>query len=382
MSMATRRLQVVVIGDGPAAMATAIGLMLGGAAVRCTQPLAARAGSGFVPRPADSLSPTGHALLRRLGVAEAFAADGYLPCPAHASDWGPGGLHRFDFLSHPQGQAWHVDRRRFDARLRARALALGAVFDLPAQGWQPRGLGTQRIGRGEGGWQLPGGTAHAIVDGSGRSSHFARRQGRCRLRGDRQIAWLTSAPAADAQGDLSTLVEATAEGWWYSAPAPGGRWGLACFTDADLRPRDRGPAGWLQRLADAPRTLDRLIDHGVDPQALARQPGRLQPADSARLDRFTGEAWLAVGDAAMSYDPLSAHGLTVALRSGLDAAQALLARHQGDTQAMAAYAGRLARGFDAYREERRTRYRDETRHAAHRFWQRRQAAGPDLASCT
>ncbi|MCR5863844.1 NAD(P)/FAD-dependent oxidoreductase [Aquincola sp. J276] len=349
---------VRIIGDGPAALATAIGLLQGGVAVRCRPPRRPATASALPPR-ADSLSPGGHALLARLGVAGAFAADGHLPCHAHACDWGPGGLRHLDFISHPQGSAWQVDRGRFDGRLRERALALGLQ------------------------WEPPDGTeaappVQAIVDASGRSSHFARRQGARRLRGDRQLAWLASAPAAHAPGDGMSLVEATADGWWYSAPAPCGRWSLACFTDADLRPPPaQGHAGWLQRLAAAPRTLDRLIAHGVDARHLALQPARLLAADSSRLDRFCGSGWLAVGDAAMGFDPLSAHGLTVALQSGLHAAQALIALRDGDAQALPAYAARLADAFDAYQRQRLALYRDETRHACHRYWQRRRHGGYD-----
>lgn len=347
---------VRVIGDGPAAMATAIGLRQGGVAVRC-RPLRRPAGAAGAPR-ADSLSPHGHALLARLGVAADFPADGHLPCHANACEWGPGGLRHTDFIGHPQGHAWHVDRGRFDARLRQRALALGLQVEPPdAPGAAP----TPAV--------------HATVDATGRASHFARRQGARRLRGDRQLAWLASAPATRWPGDGMSLVEATADGWWYCAPAPGGRWTLACFTDTDLRPPARdGSAGWLQRLAAAPRTLDRLVDHGVQAQALATQPARLLAADSSRLSHFCGPGWLAVGDAAMSFDPLSSHGLTVALQSGLHAAQALLALRDGDADALPAYARRLAAAFHACEQQRLALYRDETRHAHQRYWQRRRQA--------
>lgn len=357
---------VRVIGDGPAALATAIGLRQGGVAVHCRPPPRAARDPGAVPAAlprADSLSPAGHALLPLLGVAEAFAADGHLPCHANACDWGPGGLRHVDFIAHPQGTAWQVDRRRFDTRLRQQALALGMRWETPEGPATGPGAGTAPA-------------VHATVDATGRGSHYARRQGARRLRGDRQVAWLASAPAGRSTAVGMSLVETTADGWWYCAPAPGGRFSLACFTDADLRPPARlGNAGWLERLAAAPRTLDRLIEHGVQPHVLAAQPARVLAADGSRLSHFCGAGWLAVGDAAMSFDPLSSHGLTVALQSGLHAAQALLALRDGDAQALPAYAGRLAAAFDACQQQRLALYRDETRHAGHRYWQRRQDAG-------
>ena len=51
-------------------------------------------------------------------------------------------------------------------------------------------------------------------------------------------------------------------------------------------------------------------------------------ADSGILEAVYGEAWLAVGDAAMTYDPIAAHGLTMSMVSARDAATANIRRHQ------------------------------------------------------
>lgn len=46
---------------------------------------------------------------------------------------------------------------------------------------------------------------------------------------------------------------------------------------------------------------------------------RVRPAESSRLDRAAGEDWLAVGDAASAWDPLSSQGVYRALVTGLEA---------------------------------------------------------------
>jgi|KBSSwiStaDraftv2_1062776.scaffolds.fasta_scaffold479824_2 hypothetical protein len=50
---------------------------------------------------------------------------------------------------------------------------------------------------------------------------------------------------------------------------------------------------------------------------------RVVTAHSSRLDRVSGDGWLAVDDAAMAFDPLSSQGLTHALASGIRAGEAL-----------------------------------------------------------
>ena len=69
---------------------------------------------------------------------------------------------------------------------------------------------------------------------------------------------------------------------------------------------------WRRWLARAPHTRARL-----GPAA----PGiglRIVSAASARLRELAGPGWLAVGDAALSFDPLAAQGVTWALESVAD----------------------------------------------------------------
>ena len=73
---------------------------------------------------------------------------------------------------------------------------------------------------------------------------------------------------------------------------------------------------------------------------------------SRRLDRFLGRRWAAVGDAAMAWDPMSAHGLTNAIHGGADLAGALLPALDGDTEPLVAWAMRLERAWDRYARER------------------------------
>jgi flavin-dependent dehydrogenase len=107
-------------------------------------------------------------------------------------------------------------------------------------------------------------------------------------------------------------------------------------------------------------------------------PPKLTSAHSARLTKFSGStsangcAWLAVGDAAMSFDPLSGQGLLRALQSGALAAEVIANRsaaalsqfnEKNETLWRQYAAGRL--GY--YAIERRWRGR------GHEFWRRRHA---------
>ncbi|KQP21961.1 hypothetical protein ASF43_24215 [Pseudorhodoferax sp. Leaf267] len=352
---------VAVLGRGPAAMAAAISLRRAAHRVLVLAP----ARPAPTP-PGDSLAPDAKHLLRRLGVWQAFEADGHLACHGNRSAWATSTPRHFDFIHHPQGHGFHIDRAVFDRRLVERARALGAdidSFDAPpaivpdAAGWQGQ-HGPRR-------WQ-----ARWVVDASGQASWFARHQGVARLQDDAQVALVATLQAPGLPADTASLIEAVPRGWWYCAPLPQGRWSAMFFTDADLHDHRalRTAAGWQALLAGAPLTWTRLQQHGA---VLAGAPA-FTPAASARLARFAGPGWLAVGDAAMRYDPLSAHGLTVALHSGIEAGQALSASLAGDGTAVQRYADALDHAHALYARMRLGLYREAVRFAGQPYWQRRQ----------
>jgi flavin-dependent dehydrogenase len=87
-------------------------------------------------------------------------------------------------------------------------------------------------------------------------------------------------------------------------------------------------------------------------------------AGSARLDRTGGDGWLAIGDAAMSFDPISSHGLLTALSTGLAAGETSLAGDQEFTDTT----------WRAYVRTRHACYASEERRADAPFWRKRRTA--------
>ena len=176
-----------------------------------------------------------------------------------------------------------------------------------------------------------------LIDATGRAAVLARRQGANRLNADRLVglAGVLAARPRASDGpengcDSCTLVEACADGWWYSALLPAGRLMAVYMTDADLlrRHREAWHAFWQARLQQTIHTQLRL--RAFDLRAVPR----VVAANSSRLDRVSGRGWLAVGDAAMAFDPLSSQGLVQALASGIRAGEALNGRLAGEVAAI------------------------------------------------
>jgi flavin-dependent dehydrogenase len=80
---------------------------------------------------------------------------------------------------------------------------------------------------------------------------------------------------------------------------------------------------------------------------------------------------LAVGDAAIAFDPLYGQGVYKALQSGIRAAHALREHLAGNTSALAEYDEMLKRDYAQYLEFRHVFYRAEPRWPDSVFWQRR-----------
>ncbi|WP_158620293.1 MULTISPECIES: NAD(P)/FAD-dependent oxidoreductase [Corallococcus] len=359
----TRELEadVVVVGAGPAGCASAIALARSGLRVA----VFGRAQPG--ERIGESLSPGAMALLEHLGLRERFLADGPLPCHANASAWGSAALTWHDFLRDPRGHGFHVDRARFETLLRERAAEVGARL---FEGEAPRDLRCENgVWRAEASAGHPAVSARYGVDASGRAASFARRQGVQRETAWEQVALFAFARATRPIDEAFTLIEAVPEGFWYSAPVPGGRFVLSLFTEAALHhvPSARSAEGMGALLAASTHTRARLEAHGATLEGLPR----FVDAGSARLATPHGPNWVAVGDAALTYDPISAHGLTLALRTGIDAASALVADARGDTSALPAYGARLTRAFDDYRREALRIYRSEQRWPDAPYWRTR-----------
>jgi flavin-dependent dehydrogenase len=169
---------------------------------------------------------------------------------------------------------------------------------------------------------------------------------------------------------LPSLIEARPHGWWYSAGLPSGRAIAIFFTDSDLCARGRfaRPEGWRLLLDESQHTRYRLEGCYFSGKA------RVFPAGTHRLDRATGDFWLAVGDALIGRDPLSSSGIDFALASAERANELVRALANGVNHSAHAYEAQVRSDFANYLTQRSTYYAIEDRWPNSPFWQRRQAS--------
>ncbi len=350
---------MLVVGGGPAGCSAAITIAGAGLSVALVD--RPRATTSF----GETLAPAGARVLRELGAWDACRAGPHKPCYAYRAVWGSAAPTHHDLVRSPHGPAWMIDRAALITALRRRAGAGGAI---------PLHLaGRVAVERRDSTWWI--GTdptllaARFIVDASGRAGVVARRMGARHVADGRQVAFVGALPAQGARNGGPLMVEAVADGWWYSAVTPAGDLVLAFFTDRDLidvrSARER--SGFSALLARTQATAERVARFGGALEGAVR----VAAANEAALDIVWGDGWVAAGDALIAYDPLSGHGITAALASGRDAGRAVAAALSGDGTALPLYAAHQSRVRREYRLRRIDQYLAEGRWPYHPFWARR-----------
>lgn len=357
---------VIIVGAGPAGATAALNL-----APFLRVLVVDRRGSPS-PRIGESLPAAARRLLADMGLWPSFLAEGHAPCHASRSVWGDAMPVEADTLRDPDGHGWHLDRARFERWLRSVAADRGAALLAPAS------VGAVER-QGDGGWQLAlnrGGRllsarARLLIDAGGRASPLARRCGARRTVRDKLVCgWLHGRAARQAGG--LTFINAEPGGWWYTAPLPNNHRVLAFHTDGDLpdaADARNGPC-LLARAAAQPELQAVLAEAGF----VADGPPGFCPAHSSALSPVAGDGWLAAGDAALGFDPLSSQGLFNALYTGMSAAEAGYRHLHGDGAALPGYAADLSRIHAAYLSHLHAWYGQERRWPGQPFWQRRLAA--------
>lgn len=358
---AAERLDVLVVGGGPAGAAAAYWLAQKGRRVAIVDkarfPREKTCGDGITPRAVRELTDMGlgpslerfHRFSGLRSVGGGRSLD--LPWPAHP-----------DYPSY----GYVVRRRDLDQLVVDRAVEAGAVLwpeteavEPLFEGGEPQGAIVRRKGEEE----PQRVSARYLVVADGATSKFGRALGTSRSRSyplASAIRGYFTSPAHDdpfIEGHLDVRDE-------HGTPLPGYGWVFPVGDGTvNVGVGALSSIGGRKWSLNTPRLLDTFVAKlpsrwGVTPESSTGSPvgGYLPMAQS--VQPISGSSFVVVGDAAGLVNPLNGEGICYAYETGRFAAEALdRALATGSSDALLAYPERLEAEYGSYFRTARTFFR-------------------------
>ncbi|MDN3515235.1 MAG: NAD(P)/FAD-dependent oxidoreductase [Candidatus Brocadia sp.] len=355
---------VIVVGGGPAGIATTLALLSAGFKVIMIEQ------SDYNEiRVGEHLLPAAKLLLTQLGVPREVWDRVCLHCAEVQSAWGTSKLMYNESIWNPYGGGLILNRSYFDSKLADYAMQCGAVVykntafitcSRKENGW------TCELKRDDEVFHLK---ADFLIDATGRSAKVVKSLGYKPEEYDKLIcvAGFCKPLQPHYPVEQCVLLEACKDGWWYSIRLFDGRIVATYMTDIDILTDSRKQPleFWIERLHESQYTCSRLNAYETASEVHVR------PSQSHKLENVYGDGWLAVGDAAMSCDPLSSAGILKGLKMGINAAQALELHLNNDSGSLARYDEQAKEDYCTYLKKRAYYYRFVTRWPKSKFWTRR-----------
>ena len=361
MTNDNHKYEVIIIGGGPAGIATSLSLSARGI-LNCV----VEAKENPVAKSGEAIPPNAKPLLKQLGIMHLIDNPKHTIYYGNKSSWGTNLLEQKEFIQGIHGHGYLLNRLYFETQLRAHLKQvsnnLKAGHQLKKVNDAPNGVEVL-IDNGK-----ETQTLHAkyVVDATGRKASVCRQLGVSKRNLDSQFA-VTFSAHLSRPVEHQVIVEATESGWWYAAPQEGKELNIMFFTLKELLPHKTELKSFIQ--TELVKSLH--VSELLTSLELQLDNIKIKPTGTSRLDIPYGKNWVAVGDAANSYDPISSYGITSALASGYYAGHALADHLALKKDALLTYRYLIEKTFQIYSEKLINHYTQENRWENSTYWKNR-----------
>jgi 2-polyprenyl-6-methoxyphenol hydroxylase-like FAD-dependent oxidoreductase len=308
----------------------------------------------------ETLPPATLPLLRSLGLLAIFEECSLQQTYGYHSSWGSDAVTDYNFFGQwesPYGLK--LDKQALLQRLEQACGGAGIAYDkrlalhAHGDGWEIVTDAATRI------------TSGLLVDATGRNRIVLQQLGVPIHGYDALSAFSCHIPRIQHPRFVhSVVVESFEHGWGIVSGLDADRNVLSIYTQTGhpVQPQLRSYHNWAAVLAETKYLKDFLTEKPLS-KVVGNNANSSQPAQVA------GANWLAVGDAAMAFDPLSSHGISNAIFSAQRAAEAIEAFLQGgDQRVLTGYSQTMTQIFEQYIISQRQQYWSERRWPEAPFW--------------
>lgn len=365
---------VIIIGGGPAGTSCATALQKQG----ISDVLILEAGDYSDFAIGENIPPTSKPLLQEIDVYDDFLAEGHLPSYGASSFWGDWRKGFNDTILSPLGNGWNLDRRRFNKFLARKAHEAGAKLLM-----NTRFISSERHNSGHvvsfrHKNEVYQAACPVLIDATGNKSVVAKHLGSIQIE-DQSLLCIARRFRSNQEDrpKSQTIIESTKNGWWYAVGLPNDELLIAFYTLPELAKEQQVNelAFWESNFRET-----RISSEGFDISSPIQSKNIGFHTKSFCLDTCAGENWLAIGDAASCYDPITSRGIVKSLRDAQEAAH-LVARYlNNQLDDFRGFDQTVRDNYSLYRLERLSHYRKEQRWPASPFWEHMHTAPATLNS--
>ena len=328
----------------------------------------------------ESLAPATHRILNTLGLTlnDSEYQNIFINNLGMQSYWGSDQVQIIDHLRNPDGASKSVDRKKLALYLRKKAIEKGiGCF------W---GLRFYSSSYQDNTWNITCKSddiknrttkvfsSKFVIDATGRGAHFAKSQNIKRTKYDSLIScWLTVPNTTE--NTMSTILP-DKFGWWYTAVIPNNKRILSYQTDADIIDKSV-----FKNFNSFSKLIhqNKIVNQFIEDQTDAIDFHGVVSANSTKLNQVVGKQWLALGDAAISFDPLSSQGMFNAMATAMQVSDLLKKvnissnlNKEKTAYLSNNYTSQIDSIWNHYLKHKDLFYSAETRWKTATFWKRRQ----------
>ena len=339
--MQSIRADVVIVGKGIAGLCLAWLLQQNG----IDAVLLGRSKPARALALAETLPPSALVLLERLGFRALFERSALKKTLGYHSLWGTADVVDTNFFFHrPFQHGLKLDKQKLLLELEKQLARPAVAVD---RGFEFHRANKALRFRSENGFGTVKGKV--FVDATGRSRALLKAMNVPVWEPDRQLAFSCHLPRIrHPRIKHDVFTELFGGGWGIVSGLDDETNVMTLFAEkgTSLVRRMRDYTNWKGVLSET-RILKAFLVEGIRAKVIGAV------ANSSRAERIAGEGWLAVGDAAIAFDPLSSHGITNAVYCAWQAESAVAQAIKADASApLLDYANALEKIFEGYLEVR------------------------------